>query len=132
MRSIKLRHFTSLETGVSLIETVVVLGLLGLIAVTFLTGVTTTSRAAYYSNEQTTAVSLARSQMEWIQNAPYSVNATGYAAGPIPDNVEFADYAAIIAAQALHSPDDGIQKITVTIKHSAKTVIAIESYKMNR
>ena len=38
----------------------------------------------------------------------------------------------ITAAEPLRAPDDGIQKITVTIKHSDKVVIRLEGYKVDR
>jgi len=79
-----LKIFTSRESGTTLIEAVVALAILGTIGVTFLSGLTTTSKAAFISDEQATAESLAQSQMEWVKNASYSYNATGYTSAPIP------------------------------------------------
>ena len=123
---------TSREAGVSLIETVVVLAVLGTIAVIFLTGMMISSKAAYITDEQATAESLARSQLEWAQNASYVSGATQYSLEPIPSGKDYTNYSANITAQPLHTPDDGIQKLTVTVRHSGKEVITLESYKMNR
>ena len=122
-----LRVILCRESGVSLIETTVALAVLGAIAVTFLSGVTTTSKAAFITDERATAESLAQSQMEWVQNASY--NATGYLPASIPTSSDYTNYSANITAQLLSS---GLQKITVTVKHSDEPVLTLESYKVNR
>lgn len=135
MRLSSLRSISSYQAGVSLIETVVALGLLGIISVTFLTGVTVTSRAAFITDEQATTESLAISQMEWALNpitTPYTVSATGYTAAPIPSGIDYANYSVNITAGSVPTADVNIQKITVTVRHSDKQVITLESYKVNR
>ena len=126
------RIFTSRESGVTLIEAVVALAILGTIGVTFLSGLATTSKAAFIADEQATAESLAQSQMEWVKNAGYSYNATAYSSAPIPSSKDYINYSATIAAEPLHNPDDGIQKITVTVKRSDEGVIKLEGYKVDR
>ena len=127
-----LRIFTSRESGVTLIEAVVALAILGTIGVTFLSGLATTSKAAFIADEQATAESLAQSQMEWVKNAGYSYNATAYSSAPIPCSKDYINYSAVIDAESLHDPDDGIQKITVTVKRSDEGVIKLEGYKVDR
>lgn len=126
-----LNKFARRQRGVSLMETVVALGILAAISVTFLNGLATTSQATYVADEHTTASSLAQSQMEWAKNADYAYEATGYAPAPLPDDKDYLNYSASIAAQPLHSPDDGIQKITVTIQHSGEGVLRLEGYKVD-
>ena len=120
------------ESGTTLIETVVALALLGAIAVTFLSGLATTSKATIIANEQTTAESLARSQMDWVKNVAYADNATEYSPASIPGGKDYIAYSAAIVAEPLHATDDGIQKITVTIKHFDKEVLKLEGYKVDR
>ncbi len=84
-----LRIFTSHESGATLIEAVVALAILGTIGVTFLSGLATTSKAAFIADEQATAESLAQSQMEWVKNAGYSYNATAYSSAPIPSSKDY-------------------------------------------
>ena len=55
----KLARFASCESGVTLLETLVALAVLAAIAVGFLSGLATTSKAAIVSDEQSTAKSLA-------------------------------------------------------------------------
>ncbi len=124
--------FTSSESGVTLIETVVALAILGTIAVTFLSGLATTSRAAFIADEQATAESLAESQMECAKNVNYSYEATEYSPAPIPSDKDYLNYTAAITAEPLYNPDDGIQRITITVKRSNKEVIKLEGYKVDR
>ncbi|MFH1382746.1 MAG: type II secretion system protein [Chloroflexota bacterium] len=130
MKELLTRIKTNHESGITLLETVVALGILAVIAVTFLGGVAMTSRAAFVADEQTTAESLARSQMEWARNSLYSPEATQYTAAPIPAGKDYINYSATIDAQPLHTPDDGIQKLIVTVQRSGETVIKLEGYKV--
>ncbi len=127
-----LRIFTCRESGVTLIETVVALAILGTIAVTFLSGLVTTSRAAFTADERATAESLAQSQMEWVKDTDYVYSATQYSPAPIPGGKDYINYSANITAAPLNIPDDGIQKITVTVRRSGEGVIILEGYKVDR
>lgn len=120
------------ESGQTLIEMLIALTILSIIASVFLSGVTTTSRGAYIVDEQATAESLARSQMEWVKDVSYSYNGTSYPAGPIPAISDYKNFTANITSVPLHNPDDGIQKITVFIIHSNKVVFTLEDYKVDR
>jgi len=120
------------ERGFSLIEVLIALAILGLVAVAFLSGLTTASRALIIADERTTAESLAKSQMEYVKNIDYVDEATSYPAASIPQEHIDAGYSATITALPLHNPDDGIQKITVVVKHGDKEVIILEGYKVSR
>ena len=124
--------FTCRESGVTLLETVMALAILSVIAVAFLSGLATTSRAVFIADERSTAESLARSQMEWAKDTDYVYDATEYSPAPIPSGKDYINYSATIAAEPLRNPDDGIQKITVTVKHSGRGVIKLEGYKVDR
>ncbi len=126
------KAFIYRESGIALLETVVALAILGTIAVTFLGGLVTTSKAAFTVDERATAESLAQSQMEWAQSVNYTDNATQYSLAPIPTGKDYINYSANITAQPLHDPDDGIQKITVTVNRSGGKVFTLEGYKLDR
>ncbi|MFC1988391.1 hypothetical protein ACFLVJ_00965 [Chloroflexota bacterium] len=124
--------FIGCQSGISLIETVVALAILGTISVTFLTGLILTSRAALTTDEQATAESLARSQIEWAHDADYAYSATQYSPAPIPGGKDYTNYSANITAESLDNPDDGIQKITVIVSRSGEEVTSLVSYKVDR
>lgn len=127
-----LRKYACSEPGMAFVETIVALALLGAIGVAFLSGLATISKASIIADEQTTAESLARVQMEWAKGVAYISEATGYSLAPIPGGGDYAGYSAVIAAEPLNNPDDGIQKITVTVQHAGKEVFKLEGYKVNR
>ncbi len=124
--STKQKAVTRRESGATLLETVVALAILATIVVVFLGGMIGTSKAAFLADEQTTAESLAQSQMEWIQSANYT---SQYSPAPLPSGTDNITYSANITAVALNT---GIQKITVIIQHSGKSVVKLEGYKVNR
>ncbi len=123
------------ESGATLIESVVALAVLGTVVVTFLSGISTTSKAAFLADGRATAMSLAQSQMEWAENFTYFNAPYDYtSAAPNATGKDYIGYSANITAARLpgHSSDDGIQKITVTIKRSGANIIILEDYKVNR
>jgi hypothetical protein len=58
--------------------------------------------------------------------------ATDYSPAPIPAGPDYTGYSANITAEPLHTPDDGIQKITVTVKRLGEVVMELEGYKVDR
>ncbi len=123
--------FTRGQSGAALLETVVALVIMGAIAVAFLTGLAVSSRASVITDEQTTAESLARRQMEWVKNTAYVHSANGYTP-PAPSGDEYAGYTSVVAAQPLHDPDAGIQRITVAVSRNGREIFSLQSYKVSR
>jgi len=119
------------EKGVTLLETVIALVILGVIPVSFLHVLTSTSKSVFLTDKRATAESLAQSQMEWVKNAEYSYSAN-YSAAPIPDDRDYLLYSASVLAQPLNTPDDGIQKITITIQRDGESLFRLEGYKVDR
>jgi len=126
--------FSRGESGIALLETLVALAILGIISVAFLSGLTTTSQAAIISDRRATAESLAQSQMESVKNAAcdYVPEATQYTPTQIPDDVSYTGFSAAIVAEAIESPDDGVQKITVTITRFGEDIYVLQGYKVDR
>ena len=120
------------EPGLAFLEVIISLALLGIVAVAFLSGLATTSKATIIAGEQSTAEGLARSQIEWVKGVGYTDNASEYSPAEIPSGEDYTGYSAIIIAEPLHNPDDGIQKITVMVKHYGKEVFILEGYKVDR
>jgi len=121
--------------GLTLIEVLIALALVGIIAIAFLSALSTASMALILADERATAESLARSQLEYVKNQQYDDinNPPQYIPLPeIPDG-----YDIVITAERLDpnndgiANDDGIQKITITVKRDdpVKEVITLEGYK---
>ncbi len=146
------------ERGFTLIEVLIAVALVGIIAVAFLSGLATASRALVIADEHATAESLARSQMEYVKNQGY-ITAADYDAGVpgsgevtydkitgIPDgytiwsfNRAGATVEDIIYGVPWDSQnnlpvdtDAGLQRIKLIIKHHGKEVITLENYKVDR
>ena len=128
------------EKGFTLIEVIIAMALLAIVAVAILSGLSTGSRAIFVADERATAESLARSQMEYVKKQPYdrTNNPPIYTLLASPP----AGYTISLTAERLDPKgdgtgnDDGIQKITVTVKHHDKPdkpeVITLEGYKVRR
>jgi type II secretory pathway pseudopilin PulG len=120
------------ETGLTLIETTIALAILGAVGVAFISGVATSITTVGIDDKRATAESIAKSQVEWIKNADYVYDATEYDPSPIPDDDDHANYSVTIVTEPLNDPDDGIQKIIVTVDYRDEEIIILESYKVDR
>ena len=139
------------EKGFSIIEVTIAIALLGVIAVAFLSGLATASKATFIADERATAESLARSQMEYVKNQPYAPddNEAAYDkinAVDIPDGyticsvnragntVEDVIYGVPWDSQNNQpvASDAGLQRIKLIIKHHDKEIITLEDYKVDR
>ena len=126
-----LNRFAGGELGATLTETVVALAILSIVAGTFLSGLATTSTATIIANEQATAESLARSQMEYVKNCTYQYLATEYPVDPSL-NIPVGWSVPSPVVELVHATDDGLQKVTVTAEHNGEVVISVEVYKVDR
>jgi type II secretory pathway pseudopilin PulG len=120
------------ELGITFLETAIALAILGAVSVSFLSGLTSASKSVFIVDKKTTAESIAQSQMEWVKNVSYSYNATSYSAAPIPDGKDYLQYSSVVSAEPVHTPDDGIQKITVSVQRSGENVYFLQGYKVDR
>lgn len=119
------------EAGASLIEILVALAILGLVAVAFLGGLATTSKAIIIANEQTTAESLVRSEAEYVKNYAYQYLATEYPVDPeLPIPTGWSVPPPVV--ELVHATDDGIQKVTITVERNGEVILSTEIYKMDR
>ena len=149
----RLKKLNRNQKGLTLIEVLIAIAILGMIAVPFLTALSTSSRALIIADERTTAESLVRSEMEYIKNSPYNSTGFSYEIPATPDNPppwdsshDLDDYYAdagysvnvtgvpinSTTGAALPSGDKNIQNITVQVYHGAKLVLTTSTYKVDR
>ncbi len=145
------------EAGVSLVEVLIAIVVLGVIIGPFLYGIATGFIADRTADTISTAQSLAQSQIEYIKRQQYNNNTTAtylkLDAADIPDgyaiksiNRSNATVTPIVAVpwdtgnndthQApLDTPaanDTGIQKIRLVVENNNKVILTLETYKVNR
>lgn len=135
----RLKNLKGNEAGVTLIESLIALALVGIIAVTFLIGLSTASKATLITDKHATAESLVRTGMEYIKSQDYiDYNDPGhgsYALITPPTNYSILLTTTPVdpsTGLSLPSGDLGIQKITLTVKLSDESVLTINDYKVNR
>ena len=121
---------TGSQRGMTLIEVLVALGILAAVAVVFLVGMATSSKAVMISQKAVAAESLAKSQMENTKAQLYNIDAITYPKITVPQDLVDQGYDVAIVAAPLHSPDDGIQKITVTVTRNGETAFTLVGYKV--
>ena len=109
------------EKGLTLIEVVIALGILGIIAAAYLGGLANVSKSLMVADERATAESLARSQMEYIK----SDNFSGSYTPPVPPEYVAWGYSSVIASPELIKA--GLQRIKITVYHNSKAIITSSS-----
>jgi prepilin-type N-terminal cleavage/methylation domain-containing protein len=126
------------EKGFTFIEVVIGLAVMGIIAVGFLGGLTTASKGLMIADERETANNLAEAQVEYVKNQAYDSinNPPQYQklpSGKIPDgyDIKLPMAARLDPDGDGLSDDDGMQEITVTVKHGSKEVLTLKDYKVN-
>jgi prepilin-type N-terminal cleavage/methylation domain-containing protein len=125
-----LSRFNRGQKGQTLIEALIALAILGIVAIAFLTALTTSSVAMILADENTTAESLTRSELEDIKNSSYPIIGYDVAQGNYEVQVrsKFIDPDTHVEAVV----DTGLQEITVTVYHEdPDPVLVTVTYKGN-
>ena len=115
--------------GLTLVELVIAMALMGIIVVALLGGLSNAIVALHFADVQATAESLARSEMEHAKSLPYDED--GYASAITEDYVD-AGYSSVIDAQLVDEDDPALQEITVTVTHHGEVVVALVGYRADR
>ncbi len=132
VQKIKSARLLADEKGTSLIEVLVVVGILGLVSAAFLGSIGTATKATVIDSEKATAESLVRSEIEYVKNYPYQQ----YLVGQYPvDSALTVPEGWVVPAPTValvHATDDGIQEVTVSVQHHSKTILSVKIYKVYR
>lgn len=115
------------ERGISLVESLVAVAILGFALVVFLSALSTGSMAVGTVNEQVTAQNLARSQLESTESQDYLTAPANYDTITSP-----AGFTVSAEASSIPGAGDDIQKITITVYRDGQAILVVEDYKVNR
>jgi type II secretory pathway pseudopilin PulG len=129
------------EAGIGLVESLAAVAILGIAGTAFVLSLSTGALAVREGDQEATAQSLARAQMEYVKNYPYQEVPTTY---PLvytedetynPNPVTLPEgYGISVAVGAIPQAggDTDIQKVTVTISREGENIMTIEDYKVRR
>jgi prepilin-type N-terminal cleavage/methylation domain-containing protein len=107
------------QRGVSLIEVLVAVAILGLISTAYLSALVSSSKTQNVDQTLASAMHLAQSQMEYVMKQPYAVSYASDAA----ISSKYAGYSVAISANEVNPGDASLQKIRVTVSHSGRPII---------
>ena len=107
------------QRGVSLIEVLVAVAILGLISTAYLSALVSSSKTQNVDQTLASAMHLAESQMEYVMNQPYAVSYASDAA----ISSKYAGYSVAISVTDVTSRDASLQKICVTVSHGVRPII---------
>ena len=133
---------TGSQLGMTLIEVLVALGILAAVAVIFLIGMSTSSKAIMVSQKSVAVESLAKSELEYVKSVTYVNPLWSYelpSSPPywapthsLPDG--YGGYTVQVDAALVpgpgHTTDDGIQRITVTVTYNGEPAFTLTGYKV--
>ena len=125
-----LKRFLKGNHGFTLVETIGAMTIFGIVAVAFLMGLSVSSKTLMVSQERVAAENIAKSQMEDTRIQPYTLEATTYPSISLPQGLTGEGYSVSVSAASLHTPDDGIQEVTVTVTKNSQVVFTIVDYKL--
>ena len=133
------------EKGFTLLETLVALALMGIIAAGVITGLATTFKAGWISQERVVAENLAKSQWEhiraqdYIPTAVYNPDdpANSYELITLSDDLVTKEYAIEIEPpQTITNPSDDygveLQRLSIVIKRDSKLLLTLSDYRAGR
>ena len=133
----------------------IALAILGLVSVTFIGAMYTSLQAARITDEHSIALTLAKSQIEYVRSQGYSdtewafsVDDTGstyttkpsWWDGAVPPalDAEYEGYSVTLTGisdidlDGAGGPDDGIRTITAVVRHYGTEVFSLENYEVDR
>ncbi len=117
------------QRGSILIESLIAVAIMGTIAVGFLGAITTGLLGAGIIEEHHVAENLARTQLEDIKSQPYDIsNQYPVTVSPPPGYTVLID---VIDLSPVDYPDS-LQKTAVTVYRDERTVLTVETLKVNR
>jgi type II secretory pathway pseudopilin PulG len=114
------------QRGISLVETLVAVAILGTAVVAFVAALSTGVISTNVHGQEVTAQRLAQNQVESIKNQVFNTSGT-YTIVSLPSG-----YTITLAKSAVPGANTDIQKITVTVLLNGVSAFTVAAYKVNR
>ncbi len=124
VKKISLKHG---EKGMTLLEGLVSIGILGGVVITFIFAMSGGALAVKENGQELNVQNLARNQMEYIKTCPYNASATTYPKINTPPG-----YSISVGVKAVPNTNNNIQKVTANISREGALLMTISDYKVNR
>ena len=126
-RLLKMKPWKSGEKGMTMLEGLVAIGILGGVLMTMIFAMSGGALAVKENGQELTVQNLARNQMEYIKSYPYTVNATTYPKISTPPG-----YSISVGVKTVPNTNNNIQKVTANISRESTLLMTISDYKVNR
>lgn len=129
------------EAGIGLVESLAAVAILGIAGTAFVLSLSTGAIAVREGDQEATAQSLVRAQMEYVKNYPYQTVPATYPLvytdnetyNPSPVTLpEGYDISVAVGSIPQAGGDTDIQKVTVTISREGVNILTVEDYKVRR
>lgn len=122
------------QSGITLIEVVISVALMGILGMALLQGLSGVARGQGMQDERVGAVIAGRAQLESVKRAAYDTSVTGttgpaYTSLPSEITASGVVFNAEILGQEIES---GVQLITVVVKIGSEEITRLQAYKVNR
>jgi type II secretory pathway pseudopilin PulG len=126
-RLLKRKMWNRGESGMSMLEGLVSIGILGGVVITMVFAMSGGALAVRENGQETTLQNLARNQMEYIKEYPYNPSATTYPTISTPP-----EYSIAVGVTSVPDTNSNIQKVTANISRNGVLLMTVSDYKRNQ
>jgi prepilin-type N-terminal cleavage/methylation domain-containing protein len=123
------------QNGLTLIEVLISLAILGIIAAGIMLGLNSAVKGVAFTDSRETAKNIAETQMEYIKASKYSTSYSLYTPSPLP--AYWNDYVTTISVTRVPgNPDLNIQMVTANVTYTdiysgGQAEVILEDFKVN-
>jgi type II secretory pathway pseudopilin PulG len=123
----KKTHWQSDERGITLLEILVSIGILGVVVIMMVFAMSGGAIAVNGNEEQMAVQNLARNQMEYIKNLAYDSGASTYPTISTPP-----EYSITVSVTSVPDTNANIQKVTANFCRNNILLMTVSDYKADR
>ena len=115
------------ESGMTMLEAIISIGILGGCVLTFIFAMSGGALTVRENGQETTVQNLARNQMEYIKDYTYNASATTYPKISTPP-----EYSISVGVTSVPDTNSNIQKVSANISRNSELLMTVSDYKRNR